>query len=270
MLGDSPSTIRNAPEVREVDITKGILESVGVDVDQDGSTITVAPVTQPTPRVSLEFSGLNRIPILLLGPLLSRVGEAFVPLVGGDRLGQRPIDFHVNALEALGAEVEVLDDGVWAKADRLRGARITLPYPSVMATETVLLASVLADGRTVLSNAATEPEVIELALFLQRMGASIELQPERRIVIEGVDRAPRRVDDPGRATGSRRSPTSAPASSPGQGPCPGLLAGPARHRHQHPASHGRPRGNQRRLASPHRSTARSGRQPSRPTPTPGS
>jgi UDP-N-acetylglucosamine 1-carboxyvinyltransferase len=108
--------------------------------------------------------------------------------VGGDRIGTRPVDFHVQALAAMGAEVRTTDDGIEAKAASLHGARIRLPYPSVGATETVLLTAAMAEGRTVLDNAATEPEVIELALYLQRMGARLELRPDRRFVIEGVDR----------------------------------------------------------------------------------
>ncbi len=98
-------------------------------------------------------------------------------MVGGDRIGGRPVDFHVQALEALGAEVEVTDDGIRARCSRLRGAIIELPYPSVGATESALLSAALAEGKTVIRNAATEPEVLELALFLQRMGARIELSP---------------------------------------------------------------------------------------------
>ena len=124
----------------------------------------------------------------MLGPLLHRTGEAFVPLVGGDPIGRRPVDFHVSALRALGAEIDEGPDGITARASRLHGARIDLPYPSVGATETVLLSAVRAEGKTVLRNAATEPEVVELALFLQRMGAQIEFSPDRRIVIEGVPR----------------------------------------------------------------------------------
>jgi UDP-N-acetylglucosamine 1-carboxyvinyltransferase len=187
LMADSPSTITNAPVVGDVGITADILRSIGLGVDIDDDRITVTPTDDPTPRVPLEFSGLNRIPILLLGPLLHRAQEAFVPLVGGDRIGRRPVDFHVTALQQMGAEVEVQPHGITARvAGRLRGARITLPYPSVGATETVLLGAVLAEGRTVLHNAATEPEVVELALFLQRMGAHIALRPDRRFVIEGV------------------------------------------------------------------------------------
>ena len=188
VLGTEPSTITNAPDVGDVGITADILVSLGVGVDIESDRITIEPTGSPDAKVPLEFSGLNRIPILLLGPLLHHNHEAFVPLVGGDRIGRRPVDFHIAALEAMGAEVDVTPEGITARADRLRGARITLPYPSVGATETVLLSAVQAEGRTVLVNAAIEPEVTELALFLQRMGARISFRPDRRIVIEGVDR----------------------------------------------------------------------------------
>jgi UDP-N-acetylglucosamine 1-carboxyvinyltransferase len=188
MLGTAPSTITNAPDVGDVGITADILTSLGVGVEIDGGRISIDPVESPDAKVPLSFTGLNRIPILLLGPLLARNNEAFVPIVGGDRIGRRPVDFHIAALEAMGAEVEASDEGISARAQRLRGAQITLPYPSVGATESVLLTAVLAEGRTVLRNAALEPEVTELALFLQRMGARIGFKPDRRIVIEGVDR----------------------------------------------------------------------------------
>ena len=161
---------------------------MSVDHDLAAGAITVEPHAPVATAVPLSFSGLNRIPILLLGPLLHRNGEAFVPFVGGDQIGRRPVDFHVDALRSMGAEIEVTDDGIRAKASRLHGAKIELPYPSVGATETVLLSAVLAEGRTVLRGAATEPEVIELALFLQRMGARIELSPGRKFTIDGVTR----------------------------------------------------------------------------------
>ena len=188
VLGTRPSVISNAPDVGDVGITAKILTSLGVGVGIDGDRITIEPTDTPGARVPIEFTGLNRIPILLLGPLLLRNHEAFVPLVGGDRIGQRPVDFHIQSLEAMGAEVEVTPEGIRAQASRLHGARITLPYPSVGATETILLTAVGAEGRTVIRNAAVEPEVTELALFLQRMGARIGFGPERRIVIEGVER----------------------------------------------------------------------------------
>src|SRR5579864_4080269 len=186
LLGEGPSTITNVPEVGDVDITAGILTAVGAGVERSIDDITVTPPSEVNPSVPLSFSGLNRIPVLLLGPLLHLTGEAFVPRVGGDQLGSRPVDFHVDTLRALGAEVEVSDEGISARCTRLTGAIIELPYPSVGATESALLSAALAEGKSVIRGAATEPEVLELALFLQRMGARIELSPDRRIVIEGV------------------------------------------------------------------------------------
>jgi UDP-N-acetylglucosamine 1-carboxyvinyltransferase len=186
ILGSGPSTITNVPEVGDVDITAGILTAVGAGVERTGDSITITPPAEVNPIVPLSFSGLNRIPVLLLGPLLHLAGEAFVPRVGGDRIGGRPVDFHVDTLRALGAEVEVTDEGISARCSRLRGGIIELPYPSVGATETALMSAAMAEGKSVIRGAATEPEVLELALFLQRMGARIELRPDRRIVIEGV------------------------------------------------------------------------------------
>lgn len=188
LLGEGPSTITNVPEVGDVDITAAILSAVGAEVQREGDSITVVPPASATPSVPLRFSGLNRIPVLLLGPLLHLTGEAFVPRVGGDQLGGRPVDFHVDLLTALGAEVEVTPEGIAARCSRLRGAILELPYPSVGATESALLSASMAEGKTVIRNAATEPEVLELALFLQRMGARIELRPDRRIIIEGIPR----------------------------------------------------------------------------------
>src|SRR5580693_5209196 len=118
MLGDGPSTIRNAPEVGDVDITAAMLESIGYEVGRSGAEITIAPGHAVEPRVPEAFTGLNRIPILMLGPLLHPTGEAFVPLVGGDPIGRRPVDFHVAALRALGAEVEAGPGGITARASR--------------------------------------------------------------------------------------------------------------------------------------------------------
>lgn len=188
MLGEGPSTIGNAPDVGEVGITAGMLEHVGMTVERSDGDVVIVPEAVSDPSIDKAFTGLNRIPILMLGPLLHRAGEAFVPLVGGDPIGRRPVDFHVDALRAFGAEVTIAADGIHARASRLVGTKIELPYPSVGATETVLLAAVRAKGKTVIRNAATEPEIIELALFLQRMGARISFAPDRRIVVEGVER----------------------------------------------------------------------------------
>lgn len=189
VMGGSPSTIHNVPDIGDVEITTDVLRSLGVGVDLDGDSITISPADDLRSDVPVRYSGLNRIPILLLGPILHLHQEAFVPVAGGDKIGARPVDFHVEALRAFGAEVIEDDEGIHASvAGRLQGTTITLPYPSVGATESILLTAALAEGRTVLRNAATEPEIIELALFLQRMGARLELHPGRRFVIEGVDR----------------------------------------------------------------------------------
>jgi UDP-N-acetylglucosamine 1-carboxyvinyltransferase len=137
--------------------------------------------------VSEQYSGVNRIPILFIGPLLNRVGEANVPLVGGCRIGDRPVDFHVAGLEAMGAEIEYSATSFVARSDRLVGCHHRLPYPSVGATENLVLAAVTAKGTTVIENAAMEPEVIDLILFLQQMGAVILVDVDRRIIVEGVD-----------------------------------------------------------------------------------
>jgi len=188
LLAEGPSTITNAPRLGDVGITAGMLRSVGAHVALDGDQVVIDAGALAESRIPVSYSGLNRMPILLVGPLLHRIGEAFVPFVGGDRIGPRPVDFHVEALRQFGAEVEWTDLGLEVKAAKLHGARIRLPWPSVGATETVLLTAVLAEGRTIVENAAVEPEVVELALFLQRMGARIELQPDRRFVVEGVHR----------------------------------------------------------------------------------
>lgn len=188
ILGTGTSTITNVPEVGDVDITAGILTAIGAGVERSGDSLTITPPEEVTPSVPLSFSGLNRIPVLLLGPLLHLTGEAFVPRVGGDQLGSRPVDFHVDMLRALGAQVDVTDEGISAKCSRLQGTIVELPYPSVGATESALLSAAVAEGKSVIRGAATEPEVLELALFLQRMGARIELKPDRVIVIEGVER----------------------------------------------------------------------------------
>ncbi|MEO3858342.1 UDP-N-acetylglucosamine 1-carboxyvinyltransferase [Acrocarpospora sp. B8E8] len=188
MLGTGPSTLHNAPEVGEVGLTAAMLEALGIHVEISDGEITIEQGPEIRPRVPEKYTGLNRIPILMLGPLLHLAGEAFVPMVGGDPIGRRPVNFHLEALRSMGAEIIEDENGITAKATRLHGTRITLPYPSVGATETILMTAVLAEGKTVIKGAAMEPEVVELALFLQRMGAMIELSPDRRIVIEGVER----------------------------------------------------------------------------------
>jgi UDP-N-acetylglucosamine 1-carboxyvinyltransferase len=189
LLGSGPSTLLNTPRVGDVDITADMMRALGakVEIDEENDSITIDPADFQGGKVPLSFSGRNRIPVLMLAPSLHTGGTGFVPLAGGDKIGARPLDFHTNALAAMGATIEQSTEGISASIDgRLKGTQFRLPFPSVMATETILLAAVLAEGRTLIDNSAQEPEVIELALFLQRMGARIELLPDRRIIVEGV------------------------------------------------------------------------------------
>lgn len=189
LLADEPVTLTNVPEIGEVDITAGLIEHVGAKVTREGDRVVVDASHLSSSVVTEAFSGKNRIPILLLGPLLARFGTAQVPSLGGDRIGARPVDFHINALQQMGAEITTENGATNATAPngRLHGAVIELPYPSVGATENVMLAAVRAKGVTVIKNAAIEPEIVDLAKLLQGMGAIINLEVNRTWVIEGVD-----------------------------------------------------------------------------------
>ena len=184
-LAGGASELQNVPDIADTKITAAMLQAVGAGVALESGRAVIDGSTLCDARVGVAYSGLNRMPILCLPVLLHRFGEARVPVVGGDGIGLRPVDFHRDALVAMGAEVQIDSEGISARGS-LSGADITLRYPSVGATETVLLAAVLAQGRTILHNAAVEPEVEELVLFLQRMGAIIDRADGRRYVIDGV------------------------------------------------------------------------------------
>jgi UDP-N-acetylglucosamine 1-carboxyvinyltransferase len=187
LLTDEEVILKNVPQNQETDIAIEIVKSIGSDVKREGDTVFVRTTEIKEHKVA-EMSRKNRIPILALGPLLARSGEGEVPMVGGDKIGARPVDFHIASLEKLGAEVEVKGTSIIARTAGLKGATITLPYPSVGATENTLLAAVLAKGRTVIQGAATEPEIIDLVKMLQKMGAIIEFGANREIYIEGVSK----------------------------------------------------------------------------------
>jgi UDP-N-acetylglucosamine 1-carboxyvinyltransferase len=189
LLTDEEVILHNVPRIGDVEITIDIVRALGAEVEWAGeNTVHISAAKLSTSAVPIAFSGLNRIPVLLMGPLLHRHGRADVPLVGGDDIGPRPIDFHVASLRAFGADIE-LDGSVWrARADRLKGTLIDLPYPSVGATESAVLSACLAEGTTVIRNAAVEPEIIDTILLLQKMGALIDVEVGRTIVVEGVSR----------------------------------------------------------------------------------
>ena len=194
LLGETVSTLRDVPAISDVAVVRSLLEVHGVRVsegDEPGSL-----VFDPSDVESAHFeeidahAGASRIPILFCGPLLHRLGQAFIPDLGGCRIGDRPIDFHLDALRKFGAIVEKLPSGIRLSTggSRLHGANIHLPYPSVGATEQVLLTAVRAEGVTELRNAAIEPEIMDLIAVLQKMGAIISYEPNRVIVIEGVEK----------------------------------------------------------------------------------
>lgn len=185
LLTDEPVTLSNVPEIGDVDITKEILDTVGAQLEKENDTLCIH-----TPEITntsvKQLSRKNRISVLALSPLLHRAGTAEVPILDGDRIGPRPVNFHIQSLEQMGAIVTNDDTGFYARTAQLHGASIALPYPSVGATENILLAAVLADGRTRIENAATEPEILDLIKLLQQMGAIIEFRANRVIIIDGV------------------------------------------------------------------------------------
>ncbi len=193
LLGDTPSELRNVPRIKDVGVVTGLLQLHGVTVDADevGGVLRFDPSNVEAAHVADidAHAGASRIPILFCGPLLHRLGEAFIPDLGGCRIGDRPIDFHLSILRQFGAEVDKLESGIHIRAPhRLRGTKLELPYPSVGATEQLLLTAVRAEGRTELTNAAIEPEIMDLINVLQKMGAIISVDTDRTIRIEGVDR----------------------------------------------------------------------------------
>lgn len=190
LLTDEPCTLHNTPAISDTFIVSDMLRAMGVEVETgaDGAgSIAVAArtVTPLSPDRLGEFSGKSRIPILLCGPLLHRTGEALIPSLGGDDIGARQINWHLMVLQQLGAEIEHRADGWHLKASRLVGTELRLPFPSVGATEQVLLSAVLADGVTTLHGAAIEPEILDLIAVLQKMGAAILFGSDRTIHIHG-------------------------------------------------------------------------------------
>jgi UDP-N-acetylglucosamine 1-carboxyvinyltransferase len=191
LLADSPSVLKDVPKISDVEVVARLLELHGVSIDFDD-----AGVMQLDPRgvkqariVDIDaHAGSSRIPILFCGPLLHQLGEAFIPDLGGCHIGGRPVDFHLDVLRNFGAVIEKAKNGTRLTAPNgLHGAKLSLPYPSVGATEQVLLTSVRAKGLTELSGAAIEPEIMDLIAILQKMGAIISVDTDRTIRIEGVE-----------------------------------------------------------------------------------
>jgi len=192
LLSDKKCTFYNVPNIGDVEITVNLCREIGstVEWDKKAKTIQIATPELKTSYVPQRYSGSNRIPILMIGALLGRTDEdIIVPTIGGDLIGARPVDLHIHALQKLGARIEYREmkkEGAYfAQAHQgLKGAVIELQYPSVGATENTILAAVRAKGTTLIKNAAIEPEIIDLILFLQKLGANIMVDVDRTIRIQ--------------------------------------------------------------------------------------
>ncbi len=179
--------LENVPLQQETEIARELVTMLGAKTELTDHTLKIS-VPKIAGTSAMQLSRKNRLAILALAPLLHRAGEGYVPKLGGDKIGPRPVNFHLDALEKMGATIDIDDEGYRATAkDGLKAALIDLPYPSVGSTETALFAGVLARGRTVIKNAAIEPEVVDLILMLQKMGAIIEMGAGRHIEITGVE-----------------------------------------------------------------------------------
>lgn len=191
LLSDEPLTLTNAPRLSDIKTMSELLRSLGAEVTsmQDGQVLAMSSHTIATTKADYEIVRKMRASNLVLGPLLAREHEAVVSLPGGCAIGARPMDIHITALEALGAEIELKDGYLHAKAPGgLKGATHELRFASVGATENVVMAATLAKGTTVLKNAAREPEIVDLVHCLRKMGAQIEGEGTSTITIQGVHR----------------------------------------------------------------------------------
>ena len=199
LLTAEPVTLTNVPRLNDVGTTLKLLRNMGAVCDRSEAqpdTVTLDTSTVTSPEAPYDLVKTMRASILVLGPLLARFGQARVSLPGGCAIGSRPVDQHIKGLQAMGAQIAVERGYIIAKAPdasgasprRLRGAKITTDMVTVTGTENLLMAATLAEGETVLENAAQEPEVVDLALMLIAMGARIEGHGTRRIRIEGVER----------------------------------------------------------------------------------
>ena len=194
LLADAPVEISNVPQLHDVATTAKLLAELGAGISLDegtigkGSGITVDPTTVHSQVASYELVKTMRASVLVLGPLLAKYGAAEVSLPGGCAIGSRPVDQHIKGMQALGADISVEHGFIKATAKRLKGGRVVFDVVSVGATENVLMAATLADGTTVIENAAMEPEIVDLAECLKAMGAQIEGAGSNKIIVHGVDR----------------------------------------------------------------------------------
>ena len=191
LLSDEPLTLTNAPRLSDIATMTELLTSLGAEVSslQDGQVLAMSSHDLNNLTADYDIVRKMRASILVLGPMLARHGQATVSLPGGCAIGARPVDLHLKALEAMGAELDLRDGYVHARAPGgLKGGVVDFPIVSVGATENALMAATLAKGTTVLNNAAREPEIVDLARCLRKMGAEIEGEGTSTITVQGVDR----------------------------------------------------------------------------------
>ncbi|RZG13814.1 UDP-N-acetylglucosamine 1-carboxyvinyltransferase [Pseudoalteromonas sp. CO342X] len=189
LLGDGKSRFSNVPHLRDIGTTEALLKTLGAEVEWDGDILEINGATVNSVLAPYELVKQMRASVLALGPLVARFGQAQVSLPGGCAIGARPVDLHISGLEKMGAKIKVENGYIHAVTEgRLRGAEIFMETVSVGATENLLMAATLADGKTVIDNAAREPEIINLAECLVAMGAKICGAGSSRIEIEGVER----------------------------------------------------------------------------------
>ncbi|MEU4803705.1 UDP-N-acetylglucosamine 1-carboxyvinyltransferase [Actinosynnema sp. NPDC023587] len=187
LLAEGTTTITNCPEILDVPLMADVLRSLGCEVTLDGHVATITTPAELNYRADSEAMGKLRASVCVLGPLVGRCKRAVVALPGGDAIGSRPLDMHQNGLRKLGAHSEIEHGCVVAEAEGLHGAQIWLDFPSVGATENILMAAVLAKGTTVIDNAAREPEIVDICVMLQEMGAKIEGAGTSTLTVHGVE-----------------------------------------------------------------------------------
>ena len=188
LLTTDPLDLSNVPQLQDIATTIRLLKLLGVKTERDEERLTLQADSLVSTEAPYELVKTMRASILVLGPLLARFGEARVSLPGGCAIGQRPVDQHIKGLQAMGAQIEIEQGFVVARASRLKGARIVTDMVTVTGTENLMMAACLAEGETILENAAREPEVVDLAKVLVAMGAQIEGAGTDRLVIRGVER----------------------------------------------------------------------------------
>lgn len=188
LLAEGTTTLTNCPQILDVPLMRKVLEGLGCEVTIDGDVVTITVPEKLHSNADFDAVRQFRASVCVLGPLTSRCGHAKIALPGGDAIGSRPLDMHQSGLEKMGARTHIEHGAVVAVADGLHGANIRLDFPSVGATENILTAAVLADGETVLRNAAREPEIVDLCMMLKEMGADIEGEGTSTITIRGVEK----------------------------------------------------------------------------------